>query len=278
MPVSRFKRYFPIPYLVIATAAIVHCVIHLSRLPDASLAWVGALVAVVPLVTFMSFLLIYRRARTRRNQYFVLVPAVLGTVLSFVGFESPASWYALFLGLIPSFAYFYWYSIFDRTGPTPLVVGGTLPELALVDSDGNRVTQAEGKYGLYMFVRGNWCPLCMAQVKEIAAQYRELAARGVEVFLIARQSDEHTRSLAKRFDAPIRFCSDADGALARRLGIEHVGGLPFGMEPMGYESDTILPTVVIADPDRRIIFADLTDNYRVRPEPSTFLAAVDATG
>jgi peroxiredoxin len=275
--VSRFKRYFPIPYLVIATAVIVHCVVHLYRLPDASLAWVGALVAIVPLVTFMSSLMIYRRARTGRNQYFVLVPAVLGTVLSFVGFESPASWYALFLGLIPSFAYIYWYSIFDRNVATPLVVGGTLPELRLLDGDGNAVVQTEGRHGLYMFVRGNWCPLCMAQVKEIAGQYRELADRGVEIFLIARQSDEQTRALAKRFDAPIRFCSDADGALARKLGIEHVGGVPFGMEPMGYESDTILPTVVIVDPDRRIIFADLTDNYRVRPEPSTFLAALDAS-
>ena len=273
---SRLKRYFPIPYLVVATAAIVHCVVHLSRLPDASLAWVGALVAIVPLVTFMSSLMIYKRARTGRNQYVVLVAAVLGTVLSFVGFESPASWYALFLGLIPSFAYIYWYSVFDRTGPTPLRVGGTLPELELFDGDGNPVEQTEGKHGLYMFVRGNWCPLCMAQVKEIAGQYRELEARGVEVFLIARQSDEHTRALAERFDVPIRFCSDRDGALARKLGIEHVGGLPFGMEPMGYQSDTILPTVVIADPNRRIIFADLTDNYRVRPEPSTFLAALDA--
>lgn len=274
---SGLKRYFPIPYLMIATAAIVHCVVHLSRLPDASLAWVGALVAIVPLVTFMSSLMIYRRARTGRNQYFVLVPAVLGTVLSFVGFESPASWYALFLGLIPSFLYVYWYSIYDRTGPTPLVVGGTLPELELFDTDGNPVIQTEGKHGLYMFLRGNWCPLCMAQVTEISGQYRELEARGVEVFLIARQSDEHTRSLAKRFDAPIRFCSDADGAMARKLGIEDIGGVPFGMEPMGYESDTLLPTVVIADPDRRIIFADLTDNYRVRPEPSTFLAALDAS-
>jgi hypothetical protein len=37
-----------------------------------------------------------------------------------------------------------------------------------------------------------------------------------------------------------------------------------------------LSTVVISDPDGTIIFADLTDNYRVRPEPSTFLAALDA--
>jgi hypothetical protein len=35
---------------------------------------------------------------------------------------------------------------------------------------------------------------------------------------------------------------------------------------------------VITDPSRKIIFVDLTDNYRVRPELSTFLAALDAQG
>ncbi|MBW2550119.1 MAG: hypothetical protein JRE73_04995 [Deltaproteobacteria bacterium] len=48
------------------------------------------------------------------------------------------------------------------------------------------------------------------------------------------------------------------------------------MDTLGYDSDSVLPTVVITDPSRRIIFVDLTDNYRVRPEPSTFLAALDA--
>ena len=94
--------------------------------------------------------------------------------------------------------------------------------------------------------------------------------------MISRQPEASTRALAKRFDAPIRFCVDADGQLARRLGIEHVGGLPFLMEPLGYDADSVLPTVLIIDPARRIIFADLTDNYRVRPEPGTFLAAIDA--
>lgn len=116
----------------------------------------------------------------------------------------------------------------------------------------------------------------MAQVEEIAAQYRELEERGVEVFLISRQPAAHTRALATRFDAPIRFCVDEDGGLSRLLGIEHIGGVPFLMEPLGYEADSVMPTVVIIDPSRRIIFADLTDNYRVRPHPSTFLAAVDA--
>jgi len=157
-----------------------------------------------------------------------------------------------------------------------IAVGAELPELELFDGQGQPVTPTDGKYALYMFVRGAWCPLCMAQVQEIADQYRALEQRGVEVFLIARQPEANTRALAKRFDVPIRFCVDQDGQLARTLGIEHVGGTPFLMDALGYDADSVLPTVLITDPNRTIIFADMTDNYRVRPEPSTFLAALDA--
>ncbi len=261
---------------MIASAVIGLIVRHIVRSGGAGLGSVGALVAIVPLVAFMFSLVLIKRARTSRNPYLILGSAVVGTVLSFIGFESPASWYALFLGLIPSFAYVFWYSILDRTGSAVIAIGAELPELELYDDRGQRVTPTDGKYALYMFVRGNWCPLCMAQVREIADRYRELERRGVEVFLIARQPEANTRALAKRFDVPIRFCVDQDGQLARKLGIEHVGGTPFLMDALGYDADSVLPTVLITDPNRTIIFADLTDNYRVRPEPSTFLAALDA--
>ena len=273
---SSLKRYFPIPYLILASLAIGHIVTHLVRTREADLASIGALIAIVPLVSFMLSLALVKRARTFRHQYLLLASALVGTVISFVGFQAPASWYALVFGLVATFAYVFWYSVLHRPVPAVLALGATLPEFDLLDGDGQPVTPTAGKHGLYMFIRGNWCPLCTAQVKEIASQYREFAARGVEVFLISRQPEANTRALAKRFDAPIRFCVDADGQLARRLGIEHVGGLPFLMEPLGYDADSVLPTVLIIDPARRIIFADLTDNYRVRPEPGTFLAAIDA--
>lgn len=240
-----------------------------------SFAWLGAIIAIAPLVGFMVSLLLIKRARTGRKVYPILVSAVVGTLLALVTFESPATWFAIGLGLIPAFGYIYWYSVLDRSGSS-IAVGARLPDFEVVDTEGRVVVPTPGKHGLYMFIRGNWCPLCMAQVAEISAQYRELEARGVEIFLISPQSDKHTKSLAKRFDVPIRFCVDVENRAARTLGIEHVGGVPFMMEPLGYETESVLPTVVIVDPERTVLFADLTDNYRVRPEPSTFLAVLDA--
>lgn len=55
-------------------------------------------------------------------------------------------------------------------------------------------------------------------------------------------------------------------------------GLPFGMQLLGYDSDTVMPTVIITDDEGKIIFADLTDNYRVRPEPETFMRVLSGAG
>ena len=43
------------------------------------------------------------------------------------------------------------------------------------------------------------------------------------------------------------------------------------MQALGYDSDTVMPTVIITDREGRVVWTDETDNYRVRPEPETFL-------
>ena len=52
--------------------------------------------------------------------------------------------------------------------------------------------------------------------------------------------------------------------------------MPLGMEAMGYAADTVMPTVIITDAQHNIIWLDETDNYRVRPEPETFLRVIDS--
>ena len=87
---GRLKRYFPVPYLIVASVVIGLLVRDVVRSAEAGLGSVGALVAIVPLVAFMFSLVLIRRARTARNPYLLLGLAVIGTGLSFIGFESPA--------------------------------------------------------------------------------------------------------------------------------------------------------------------------------------------
>jgi hypothetical protein len=69
---------------------------------------------------------------------------------------------------------------------------------------------------------------------------------------------------------------DRDNAVAKRLRIFAANGLPTGLQALGYDSDVPLPTVFISDAKGTVIYADLTSNYRIRPEPEDFLRVLDA--
>jgi peroxiredoxin len=247
--------------------------------------WLGAFLTSAPFMASVGWwMLSHTQARTSAALTPYTVVGFIGLALGFWSLGQGEADAALAFGLAAAglagfLIYLRWYSYFGREPSAALTVGQTLPEFDLEDGEGGSVSSKsfQGKPALYLFYRGNWCPLCMAQIKEIAGQYQELAERGVAVVLISPQPHAHSRKLARRHDVPFHFLIDAGNRVAENLGIAAPGGLPAGMEVLGYDSDTVLPTVVITDAQGIIIFADQTDNYRVRPEPETFLAVLDGT-
>lgn len=280
MTQERLKRWFITLYIALMLGVLGHVLSILWRQgPD--LAWSGAALAGLTSVgTFAGFILM-GKARTHPNLPTLIRGAGLGTILALLGVITGGSLLALIYagGVygLGGWLYVHWYSRFGRQPSERLRPGTLLPDFELVENGGRRLHSAElrGKPAILLFFRGNWCPLCMAQIKEIAAQYRQIAERGAEILLISPQSIAHNRSLAARFDVPFRYLHDPALNAARALGILHRDALPVGMAPLGYDTDAVLPTVVIIDADGYIRFADETDNYRVRPEPETFLRVLD---
>jgi len=246
--------------------------------------WFGVLLANLPAAMFFNYVTMTKRmARTTRNMPMITIITSLGVLLLIVSWVMSPGAQELQLvlgvvGLLGWILYDFWYSSYGKRDTSQLEVGQMLPEFALKDLQGKTFPSSEftGKPTLFLFYRGNWCPLCMAQIKEIAGQYRQIARRGAQIVLVSPQPHKHTRKLADKFDVPFIYMIDEDNKAARILNIAARNGLPVGMQAMGYESDTVMPTVVITDVDGKIIFADLTDNYRVRPEPETFIRALDA--
>ena len=189
-----------------------------------------------------------------------------------------ATFYAAGIAGIGLALYLFWYSSFGRkTGL--LSIGSKLPAFSLGQTSGELLWSSElAKPSLIIFFRGNWCPLCVAQVEEVVAQYQRLQALGVEVYFVSPQPQQESEKLAKRFSAPVNFCVDNDNAAARILGIDHPRGLPLGMEAMGYGADIVMPTVIILDQQGDIAYLDETDNYRVRPEPDIYFEVFEKMG
>lgn len=275
----RLKSLFVFSYLTVLLLGLAWAGLRLAGNPASVADWGVMLACGVPLA-FFARLFLAPVARTSANLNWMPVGGAVGTLMAMAdaGFGWPAA-VALSNGVILTLAYIHWYSRFGaRTAPA-LAIGGQLPALTLEALDGRMLGTAEltQQPALWMFYRGNWCPLCMAQIREIAAEYRRLHARGVAVYLISPQSQDRSLSLSQRFEAPMQFLRDCDNQAAARLGILAEGGA-LGMQLIGYESDVPMPTVFITAPGGRIVYSDLTDNYRIRPEPAEFLAALDRAG
>lgn len=257
-------------------------VVSLMRVADAGLAspWLGTALACLGPVGFFARAYAAPIARTSANMPLMLITGAAGTVLAVVlgaGLLSPPVMVAAAVGVLGSALYLFWYSRFAPPERVVLTTGAMLPDFELKEGAATvRSRDVTAQSALWMFYRGNWCPLCMAQIREVAAQYRELASRGVQVLVVSPQPESHTASLARKFDVPMRFMTDTGNAAARALGILEENGLPAGMQVLGYGSDVPRPTVFITAPGGRLIYCDLSENYRVRPEPAEFLAVLDA--
>lgn len=275
---NLLKSIFISAYLAAAMAGLIKAILVMSGSGLVS-PWLGTAIACAGPAIFFSQIMLMPRARTSRNLGVVIAAGFFGTALSVMlggAIASPPVLIAACVGAVGSLVYVFWYSRFGAPSNAALSVGASLPDFELSENGKKfRVSELTAKPALWIFYRGNWCPLCVAQIKEIAAQYRELARRGVEVYLVSPQSEANSVALSKKMDAPMRFMTDAGNRAADALGIRIKDGLPTGFQALGYDSDVPRPTVFISEAGGRVIFLDMTDNYRVRPEPATFFSVLD---
>ena len=277
---NRAKSLFVTFYISVACCVVLVAAVRLMQ-EGFHWGWAGAGLAAGAAAAFFGFVFAASVARTSRNLWWVTGFVALGAAVAWAGLlqgESP--WPGLLsLGVLAGWlAYVFWYSRFPGRESEVLRVGRKVPAFELEDAVGEAVASDSllGRPAVLIFYRGNWCPLCSTQVRELAERYQEIEALGARVALISPQPPGHTRKLAARFDVPFLFWVDAGTRVAQQLGIAARGGTPVGMEVFGYASDTVMPTAVVIDAEGTILFADLTDNYRVRPEPETFLRVLRA--
>jgi len=272
------KSLFISAYLTLMAIISGYAVLGLVR-GGHGLAWVGVLLASGPMLArILTMMVLKNTARTSGRFPLINGMGAAGvalTLISSIAMSGPLFAVVLAaLSWLGFLAYAYWYSSFGgRSGSPALGIGRKLPAVTFRNLEGAEVSTTDliGQTTVFLFYRGNWCPLCMAQIKEIAAQYRQLADMGVRVALVSPQPATHSVALARQHDVPFEFLSDPDCQAARVLGIVHDGGLPAGMQMFGYDSDTVLPTMLVTNAAGELVWKDETDNYRVRPEPQTLM-------
>ena len=277
---ARLKSLFILPALGLTAALLIFSLVQAVISGRQQTAWLGAALASVPLLWIVARLALKPPARTTDNLPLLLLIASAGVMVA--GWEQfmegSGGWGPTGVALAAGFLfllYVFWYSRFGRIESLTLSVGNKLPSFELDDSNGQtfRVADLAGRPAVLLFYRGNWCPVCMAQIREIAERHAEFEKLGATVALISPQSGDETRALAEQLAVGYRFLVDNGNRVAESLGIAVKNGVPVGL-PGDHGPDTVLPTVLVANANGTIIYSDQTDNYRVRPEPDIFLAII----
>ncbi|MEQ1736118.1 MAG: redoxin domain-containing protein [Rhodoglobus sp.] len=271
--VRLFRRFFVEGTVVVALVAIGGAVVTAT---GSNWWWLGVPLAWLPVLGYFAYLLVARPSTHTRNLWPLYAVAVAGVALALPA--GPVAVLIALPGLGAILIYTYVYS--RQHVPTAGIrVGEPLADFPLQRTDGTATTSGElsDRPHVIMFYRGNWCPFCLVQIRELAEQYRELDRRGVGVALISAQRAADTAKLATKFDIPMRFYVDAEGAAAQALDLVQAGGTP-AIYSVGTNGDTTVPTVVITDARGTVLWVDSSDNHRIRPEPTAFLDVLDRAG
>lgn len=295
---ARIKSLFLMPALAVTALATLGSLVMMALSSGYRLEWLGAALASAALPLVVVRLMVRPVARTSEYLPFHLLLGIGGTALAgrsmFRDFMTSLELYreiggaflsalnptagnlpglVAFVSLVLLLLYLFWYSSYGRFPDSRLDVGSKLPLFEVTDLDGKVVKSTDflGSPAVFLFFRGNWCPLCMAQIGELKERYQELERLGVQVCLISPQHAEDSRALAERMGVNFNFLVDVENRAATELGIAVANGVPVGV-PGDYPDDTVMPTLFVTTAGGTIVFSDQTDNYRVRPEPDIFLA------
>lgn len=159
-----------------------------------------------------------------------------------------------------------------RRMPAILRPGSPLPDFQASDEQGISLHSAtlRGTPAVILFVRGNWCPFCSTQVKELTSHYKDIIDLGARLILITPKPLETTRRVAGFFDVRFEFWLDEDLEVAKRLGLLHIAGVPksYGKE---YGRDTVWPTALVVDAAGIIRYTELSKHISDRPDPDLLL-------
>jgi peroxiredoxin Q/BCP len=107
----------------------------------------------------------------------------------------------------------------------------------------------------------------MSELHGLQTKITEFQEAGATVIAVSPDPVEKNRDVARRFDITYPILSDSDLALTDALGLRHEGA---GLE--SYAPDVPRPATFIIQ-DGRIVWRDLTDNWRIRIKAEDLLEA-----
>jgi len=174
--------------------------------------------------------------------------------------------------LVAGAAYQFYCTYGARQVPEQLRRGQPLPEFTALDEAGNplHTRDLRGTPVVMIFVRGNWCPFCSRQVKNLTRYYKDIVDLGARLVIVTPRPQETTQRVAEFFNVEFEFWLDESLAATRKLGLLLESAVPKDYYPE-YGSDTTWPASLVIDAGGVIRYVELSKHIIDRPNPKTLL-------
>jgi peroxiredoxin len=171
-----------------------------------------------------------------------------------------------------------------------LPVGSKIPEFELPDHDGKVVTSsnllAKGRLVL-CFIRGRWCPFCVAQMEAMNLILPEIEQAGATLAVISPQTAQQSFFMRDQHKLRFPLLADAGNRTARQFRLTYrvpdeqraiyqraFVNLPFVNGDDSWELP--IPTTYIIDRSGTAVYASANEDYTERPEPGEILRVLRA--
>jgi len=170
-----------------------------------------------------------------------------------------------------------------------LPVGERTPEFQLQDQDGKNISSSDllGKGQLVLcFIRGRWCPFCVAQMEAMNLILPEIEQAGATLAAISPQTVRQAFFMRDQHKLCFPLLSDGGNQVARQFGLTYrvrdeqkaiyqgaFVNLPFVNGDESWELP--IPATYVINRDGSVLYVSTNEDYMERPEPAEIVRLLD---
>ena len=119
-------------------------------------------------------------------------------------------------------AFFFIYTLSAQEKPEGLFINSKAPDFKAVDQNGNSIRLKDmvkkGQVVLF-FYRGNWCPYCSRQLKQLQDSLQLFVDKGVQVVAITPEQSEGISKTVERSSASFPIIHDTEGKIMKAYDV-----------------------------------------------------------
>jgi peroxiredoxin len=170
----------------------------------------------------------------------------------------------------------------QATDISPLLIGETLPDAALLDAQGQTVklgSVLRQQPTVLVVYRGGWCPYCNQHLAALAKAEAEILALGYQIVAISPDDYQNLKPTLADNDVHYKLYADPGAKLIQAMGIAFQTPEDYvkyiAKKSKGEVTEALpVPTLMVVNQKSEILFEYINPTYSTRISPELLLAVL----